>query len=475
MATELQGYSGVQVASVDAKSAIQDFLKIEYTPGLINEFNTREALINRLAKDTITGKKKYKTFALGVTDAVRALNGSEIGSDLYQIGLGDFIKGGDKVDAEFDTVKIMGVFSITDETILKGTTDGSLYDVLKDTLDRMNLSLKHTQSRYTYGSKSGLIGVIKTAEAFTDLDTAPGVTHPAVQVGSKQLTGLWKITMSNPYLLLPGQGIMLRTKSDTQRVEHLVGTDPAVVTNLVYANGYVWQEDSSVLNERSLIIKVTGPAGQVVSAIEAGVEVFAAQLGATVAQEYTGLHDILINQNTKVFGVDRTVYRSLRSPQKNMQVGGVNQILTEEVLRDMADHLELTMPEQRGINLVAAPHRVISAVEKSMLQFKQYQINQDPMAGFQLGRPTIKFDNYELYKDKYAHDNTVYMLDTQQIGELLRKDFGWLTSGREGILERRDGTEVYEAIMTKYGDMYVDAWKCHASFVNVATDAPAGE
>lgn len=469
MAAELQGYSGLQVASVDAKSAIQDFLKIEYTPGLINEFNTREALINRLAKDTITGKKKYKTFALGVTDAVRALNGSGIGSDLYQIGLGDFIKGGDKVDAEFDTVKIMGVFSITDETILKGTTDGSLYDVLKDTLDRMNLSLKHTQSRYTYGSASGLIGVIKTAAAFTDLDTARGVTHPAEQVGSKQLTGLWKITMSNPYLLLPGQGIMIRTKGAAQ-VEHLV---ESAATNLVYAKGYVWQEDSSVLNERSLIIQVVGPNGEAVSAIEAGVEVYAAQLGATVAQEYTGLHDILIAQDTKVFGVDRTVFRSLRSPQKNMQVGGVNQILTEEVLRDMADHLELTMPEQRGINLVAAPHRVISAVEKSMLQFKQYQINQDPMAGFQLGRPTIKFDNYELYKDKYAHDNTVYMLDTAQIGELLRKEFGWLTSGREGILERRDGTEVYEAIMTKYGDMYLDAWKCHASFINVATDEPA--
>lgn len=466
MAAELQGYSGLQVASVDAKSAIQDFLKIEYTPGLINEFNTREALINRLAKDTITGKKKYKTFALGVTDAVRALNGSGIGSDLYQIGLGDFIKGGDKVDAEFDTVKIMGVFSITDETILKGTTDGSLYDVLKDTLDRMNMSLKHTQSRYTYGSKSGLIGVVKAgAAAFTDLDTAAGVTHPAVQVGSKQLTGLWKITMSNPYLLLPGQGIMLRTKGSAQ-VEHLVG-EPAVATNLVYAKGYVWQEDSSVLNERSLIIQVFGPNGEAVSAIEAGVEVYAAQLGATVAQEYTGLHDILIAQDTKVFGVDRTVYRSLRSPQKNLS----NAVLTEEVLRDMADHLELTMPDQRGVNLVAAPHRVISAVEKSMLQFKQYQINQDPMAGFQLGRPTIKFDNYELYKDKYAHDGTVYMLDTAQIGELLRKEFGWLTSGREGILERRDGTEVYEAIMTKYGDMYVDAWKCHASFINAGTEA----
>lgn len=463
MAAELSGYTGLQVASVDAKSAIQDFLKIEYTPGLINEFNTREALINRLAKDTITGKKKYKTFALGVTDAVRALNGSGIGSDLYQIGLGDFIKGGDKVDAEFDTVKIMGVFSITDETILKGTTDGSLYDVLKDTLDRMNLSLKHTQSRYTYGSKSGLIGVIKTAAAFSDLDTAAGVTHPAVQVGSKQLTGLWKVTMSNPYLLLPGQGIMIRTKGAAQ-VEATVNS--VADTAVDFAKGYVWQEDSSVLNERSLIIQVVGPNGEAITAIDAGVEVYAAQIGTSVAQEYTGLHDILIDQDTKVFGVDRKVFRSLRSPQKNL----ANAVLDEEVLRDMADHLELTMPEQRGINLVAAPHRVISVVEKSMLQFKQYQINQDPMAGFQLGRPTIKFDNYELYKDKYAHDGTVYMLDTAQIGELLRKEFGWLTSGREGILERRDGTEVYEAIMTKYGDMYVDAWKCHASFINAGTE-----
>jgi len=469
MATELTGYAGLQEASVDAKSAIQDFLKLEYTPGLINEFNQREALINRLAKDTITGKKKYKSFALGITDNVRGLGGLGIASDMYQIGLGDFIKGGDKVDAEFDTTKMIGVFSITDETIMKGTTDGSLYDTLKDTLDRMNVGLKHTQSRWTYGSHTGLVAVIKTATKFnttgSDGDTAPGVTHPAVQVGSKELTGLWKITMSNQYLLLPGMGIMLKSKDATHQIE-------AVTTGaqIPYATGRIWQEDTSTLNSKTFIVQLTGYNDAVINVIEAGVEVFAAQImpgtTGTVAQEYHGLHDILIDNSTKIFGVDRSIYVQLKNPKKDLS----NEILTEEILRDMADHLELTMPEDRKIGLVCAPHRVISAVEKSLLQFKSYEINQDPTKGFNLGKPVIQFDNYQLYKDKYAHDNTVYMLDTGAVGELLRKEFGWLTSGREGILERRDGTEIYEAIMTKYADMYIETWKSHAAFVNVAED-----
>lgn len=468
MATELTGYTGLQESSVDAKSAIQDFLKLEYTPGLINEFNQREALINRLAKDTLTGKKKYKSFALGITDNVRGLGGLGIATDMYQIGLGDFIKGGDKVDAEFDTTKMIGVFSITDETIMKGSTDGSLYDTLKDTLDRMNVGLKHTQSRWTYGSHTGLVAEIKTATKFnsgSDGDTAPGVTHPAVQVGSKELTGLWKITMSNQYLLLPGMGIMLKSKDATHQIEAVTSGD-----QIAYATGRIWQEDTSTLNSKSFIVQLTGYNGAVIDVIEAGVEVYAAQImpgsAGDVAEEYHGLHDILIDNTTKIFGVDRSIYVQLKNPKKDMQ----SEILTEEILRDMGDHLELTMPEGRAIGLVCAPHRVISAVEKSLYQFKNYEINQDPTKGFNLGKPIIQFDNYQLYKDKYAHDNTVYMLDTGAIGELLRKEFGWLTSGREGILERRDGTEIYEAIMTKYADMYIETWKSHAAFVNVAED-----
>ena len=57
----------------------------------------------------------------------------------------------------------MGIFSITDETILKGTTDGSIFDVLNDSLGRMNLSLKHTLNRFTYGKSGGLISLLVAA------------------------------------------------------------------------------------------------------------------------------------------------------------------------------------------------------------------------------------------------------------------------------------------------------------------------
>ena len=66
---------------------------------------------------------------------------------------------------------------------------------------------------------------------------------------------------------------------------------------------------------------------------------------------------------------------------------------------------------------------------------------------------------YDQVKDKYSRDKNVYLLDTDKIGELVRKEFGWITSGNHQVLERRDGSEIYEGIMTKYADMYIDAWK----------------
>ena len=36
--------------NVNVKASLEDFLKIEYTDGLQNEFNTVEALINKLKK-----------------------------------------------------------------------------------------------------------------------------------------------------------------------------------------------------------------------------------------------------------------------------------------------------------------------------------------------------------------------------------------------------------------------------------------
>jgi len=186
-----------------------------------------------------------------------------------------------------------------------------------------------------------------------------------------------------------------------------------------------------------------------------------------IQPEYTGLDDILVANDTTIFGVDRTIFASLQNTKLNL---GGTQYLTEEVLRDMADHIMLTSPEATGINLVASTHRIISSVERALYQFKNYSLDSAG-AGFQLGgRADIKFDNFTLVKDKYARDNNVYMLDTAKIGELVRRDFTWITNGeKEGVLQRRPGTELYEGIMNKYADMYLDAWRAHAVILNAKT------
>ena len=418
---------------VNVKAAIEDFLKIEYTDGLQNEFNTMEALINKLKKDTLTGQYRTKSFALGVTDNIRMLGN---GNDLYQLGIDDYTNAAETVEARFNTTKLMGIFAITDETILKGTTDGSIFDVLNDSLGRMNLSMKHTLNRFTYGSHTGLIGAIKGA----------------VTQGTFEGVNTVEFEMSNSLSILPGMGIAVKT-------------DAGVV-----AQGKVWQKYSPTVGvEKVVVIINEGDA----AAVATGAEIYSRQLTGRdgkptqIVKEYTGLQDIVIAQNNTIFEVDRNVYKTLNCTVQDLN----NAILTESVLRDMADHIEISCADDSKVKVVASNHKVISSLEKQMYTFKDYTIDSANSA-LHLGRKDIIFDTYTLYKDKYSRDNNVYLLDTDKIGELVRKEFGWITSGNHQVLERRDGSEIYEGIMTKYADMFIDSWKSHAAFTNAATELP---
>jgi len=422
--------------NVNVKASLEDFLKIEYTDGLQNEFNTMEALINKLKKDTLTGKYRTKSFALGVTDNIRMLGN---GNDMYVLGVNDYTNAAETVEAQFDTTKLMGIFAITDETILKGTTDGSIFDVLNDSLGRMNMSLKHTINRFTYGSKSGLIGVMsdptKTAAAAT---------------GNVMGVDLVDCVVTNSLSILPGMGIAFAAAADDS----------------IIAQGKVWQKyTSGVGAERVIVLIQEYATGADLDDIVATNKVFSRQLNknAAIVPEYTGLQDIVITQNNTIFGVDRSVYKTLNCTVQDLN----NALLTESALRDMADHIEVSCADDSKVKLVASNHKIISTLEKQMYQFKEYSIDS-ANSGFNLGRKDIKFDTYILYKDKYSRDKNVYLLDTDKIGELVRKEFGWITSGNHQVLERRDGSEIYEGIMTKYADMYIDAWKSHAAFINAA-------
>ena len=468
------GFYFEQPGNFSTKNVIEDFMKTEYQEGLRNEFNMMDALINRLSKDTISGKKKYKSFALGVNDNVRAVGQNY---DRYELGFDTFYnKGVETVEAEFDTTKLMATFAITDEAILKGTGDGSLLDVLKDSLDRMEVSLKHTMNRYTYGAPDGIIG--KVEGNFTYVNLNADSENPGLKAATAKPTEvrgaehnyfygasqpcIVKFKMKNSHSLLPGMGIMIQD-----------GTTKRYV-------GRIWQKDNSAIHDEVVVMFIdkvltsedgkTWTAGSIPTAdiTLTDATVYSRQLddAGAINAEYHGLEAIL--NPTKypvIFGVDRRIYTSL----KNTEVDLDNKYyLNEETLRDMSDHLALTSPEGTGINLVCSNHRVISAVEKSLMQFKQ-AIYTENSNGYQLGRPDIKFDNFVMVKDKYARDNNVYMLDQTKIGELVRRDFTWITSGEvNSVLQRRPGTELYEGIMNKYADMYIDAWRCHGIIRNAA-------
>lgn len=492
------------------KNVIEDFMKTEYEEGFRNEFNTMDALINKLPKDTITGKVKYKAFKLGISDNVRAVGSGTF--DRYELGMNDFWgQGSETVEAQFDTTKLMATFSITDEAILKGTGDGSLIDVLKDSLSNMEIGMKHTYNRYIYGSASGKIGEI--AKGSGDEVKAFSVSGVTAASGSDQQPGyvdyerdnrgayhnyfrygkspqVCEFKMTNSHSLIEGMGCMIEyikcSAADT------LSTTAADHKRLI---GRIWQKDNTSIHGEKIIffvekaLKGSTVSDNKVTAWTADdtllatptisianeyskLTVYSRQLddAGKIAKEYTGLEDIVVTQNNKLFGVDRAIYKSLNCTAVDMNNSAY---VNEEILRDLADHLALTSPEGTAITLCCANHRVISQVEKSLYQFKNYNLTNVGQ-GMQLGGSyELKFDNYVLYKDKYARDNNLYMLDQNKIGELVRRDFTWITSGEvNGVLQRRPGTEMYEGIMNKYADMYIDAWRCHAVLKHCKVVAP---
>ena len=214
--------------------------------------------------------------------------------------------------------------------------------------------------------------------------------------------------------------------------------------------GKVWQKYSpSVGTERVIVFIEESSTGSDPAAIAANAEVYSRQLDISkaVVPEYTGIEDIVFTNNNTIFGCDRSVFKTLNCTVDDLNGG----LLTETKLRDMADHIEVSCADDSSVKLVASNHKIISTVEKQMYQFKEYTIDS-ANSSFNLGRKDVIFDTYTLYKDKYSRNQNVVLLDTDKIGELVRKD----------------GSEMYEGIMTKYADMYIDAFKSHAGFINAA-------
>lgn len=443
----------IQNSSVNALNAINDYLKIEYPEGMRNEFNTMEALVNFLGKDQLTGKYKEKMFALGIVDNMRALGDmwdkstfESNQTDKYSLSLEDLEKhtGAENVTARFDVTKFMNTFSVTDEALLIGTTDGSLYDTVTDNLNRMNTGLKHTQNRMTYGGKDGIIGAVTSKE--------DSMTHAGLPIV--------KIVAKNSNSLMGGMQVLVRSSSDK------------------WFQGKIWQKVPRLKQEAILFIIVDEHS----SGLEASGEfspsafdpatddynVYSRQFRASagVKREYQGLNDILIAPPSTLFNVDMSLYPSLKSEVKDLEDG----LVTEQLLDEMHDHVMQNNPEDTTIDMVVSSYPIISTIKQQFYGYKQYDMDSGS-SDFKMGRKDLVYDTYRFHKDKYSRDANVYLLDTSAIHELLRKDFGWLTEGRESILERRDGTEIYEAIMTKYADFAIDKFRAHAAFKNAKQSA----
>lgn len=476
---------------------INKFLKVEFSEGFREEMNNMPALFNIMKTEQLTGKYKEIDFGGGIVDNVRQLGamwdnefesfGSELDvapkgrgynnpmsspeTDQYVLGLEDlkYNTGPEFVTARFDTTKSIATFALTDEAVLIGSMDGSLYNAVDQDLKRMVHGIKHTHQRMAYGSTDGLIG---------NLGTQAANTRVAAEKVRGKIKAVAKIYPTNIFSFVKGMSVLVKAGTGTG---YFMGKVWQIVHKTVTGTPYV----------RILIDKFGGTVNSVlldtgakfVTSIshtnwDAG-EVYSRQFkdATDVEREYHGLEDILFRHSADhaspitgakkyMFGINFDEFEDLRPTIENAE----DAVIDEKDLDDMRDHIDLTYPSDTSISLVATTHGVVNKVKESLYTSGSYRWDIDNRKDtMEMGRKNLVHDGFEYQKDKFARKGRVALLDTTLISELQIKDFSWVTQGdQQGVLERRDGTEIFEGIMTKYADYAVEAFRAHAGFINVA-------
>jgi len=165
--------------------------------------------------------------------------------------------------------------------------------------------------------------------------------------------------------------------------------------------------------------------------------------------ELTGLGAIFGNSAT-LYGLTRANYGWLSPKTISAGSGGSNGHINDIIMQAAIDKLEEEMGSK--VDFI-----VCSAGVKRDYQYylASYRSNVDVMelAG---GYKAISYNGIPVVSDRFAPDNTMYLLDTSKFTLHELCDWKWLEGEGGRVLHQIAGTPTYSATLVKYADLICD-------------------
>lgn len=501
--------------------------QFKLTDGMYSYAKKVQYRSNYLAIGYKITRASMPSFSLGTTFGREGADNS-ITED-FEVGTAGSLRAGERITGKVIARRFMSTIHLSEDFLYKAQNSDLEFDVLADILKDTEDLQKHTLKRRIYLGKDGKISTIAKAVVGRDLDSAGTVTtmpltgasaidilyklddtstHAALLAGSglpRETVGsigsgigntlpAIAIVVDNDAHLAEGEKYLLRAANATDLVIETVAAvvEPAAAAVTVALRGVnvvLWQKDYTnpaqplcvflVLPSEAyswaagaksdnvgtmLKISAKGPLALYSCQMEQGAS---NSIGTAIQPEYEGLRDLLFTQNNVVSGINRNLYKQFNCTITDLG----SHILTAEALKKHINVMKRRNSDLVNFSVISASPEALTAVETSMLQLYQYV--HDPASGkkVDIGFETVSFYGNRMMPDDFAEHGKCYIVNNQELGEAIYRDWEWLTGSSDGVLgflDRIDKTAMYEGFMIREANTYFEKFNVHSGFTSVA-------
>lgn len=528
--TPSSGHRGVSFTA-----ELEDYFRVQYPQYWNEQFYMTDGIYAYTKKVPIKAnyhpigykitRASNNSYSLGTTFG-REGGDNTINED-YSIGITGNERAGERITGKVVTRRFLSVFHFTDDFLYKAETGDLEFDLLADILADRELIQQHALKRRIYLGKDGLITSVakavvgRTASAAGTVTGITGTaanilynlndttTHAGIIGGSGlprnvvgAVTGdtgtpsgtvpMISVAVENDAYFAEGEKYLFKSAGTSGILAGESGTTAFGGFNIT-----LWQKDYTNPDQPLLVFivhtdeayaenghrtaMVVGTSGILVKSVSSKLPgIYSVQLeqganksiGTAIQPEYEGLRDLLFTQNNVVTGINRNVYKQFNCTITDLKDTNNNpRILTAEALQKHMNILARRNPELVNSKVISASPEALTAVETSMLQLHQYV--HDPVQNGQvnIGFKAVKFYDHDLLKDDFAEHGKAYIIAKEELGEVIFRDWEWITGGAEGrlgFLDRIPQTGIYEGFMVREANTFFEKFNVHSGFINVA-------
>lgn len=318
-----------------------------------------------------------------------------------------------------------------------GTEDGNLPSSAGNNYAQFVLSLKNLYGRIEISDKA-IRASESSAGAFVNLLNA-------------EMDGLIKASAFNFGRMLYGDGSgklasITENTTTTVTVDSVKNLMEGMVVDIIED-----EDGTQASNGKSLRIKSIDRTNKIVSFEAASFTASAFKTGYSLCvqgsynNEITGLGAIFKSTGT-LYGLDRSSYSWMVPYIKDIKSTSTTDI-SEVVMQKAIDELEETADSKVDFIVCSA------GVKRNYQSYlSSYRSNVDVM-NLEGGFKAISYNGIPVVSDRFAPENTMFLLNTSEFNLHQLCDWSWLEGEDGRVIKQTLGKPTYQATLVKYADI----------------------